>query len=327
MSFGRREFLAGVAVSATWPLAARTQQQALPVVGFLSVQSLDNASNRVIAFRRGLQEAGFVEGQNVVIEYRSANGQSERLSALVIDLVSRRVNVIFANANVAVEVAKPASTTIPIVFSIGADPVAAGLVASLNRPGGNITGVSFLSTAVMGKMLQMMHETVPGAGVIGALVNPTNPQAAIDIREAQEAARILGIELLVLTANSDREIEIAFNSLVERRAGALLVEGDGFFADRRFQIVELTARHAIPAIHRGRENAQAGGLIAFGGSITEADHQAGIYTARILRGERPADLPVQLATRVELILNLRTAKTLGITFPTGLLVRADEVIE
>jgi putative ABC transport system substrate-binding protein len=268
-----------------------------------------------------------VEGHNVTVEYRSAEGQYDRLFALAIELVARRASVIVAGDNSAAEVARPASTTIPLVFTVGADPVQLGLVASLNRPGGNITGASFLSTAVVAKMLEMLHEAVPNAAVVAALVNPANPNGEADTRQAREAARILGLQLEVLNASNDREISAAFATLTERHAGALLIVGDSFFANRPDQLATLAAQHRIPAIFVNRVFTDAGGLMSYGASLDEARRIAGLYAGRILKGEKPADLPVQQSTRVELIINMKTAKALGITFPITLLGRADEVIE
>jgi putative ABC transport system substrate-binding protein len=282
---------------------------------------------RITAFRKGLAETGYIEGQNVAVEYRFADGHNDQLSALTIDLVSRRVNVIFAADNAAVQAAKPASIGTPIVFSIGADPVALGLVGSLNRPGGNITGASFLSTAVMAKLLQLLHEAVPKFGVIAALMNPNNPEVANDIREAQEAARILKLDFIILSASNDHEIEAAFATMVERRTKALLIEGDGFFAARYAQIIAQSALHSLPAISRGSEFPRAGGLMGYGASVAEADRQAAVYVGRILKGEKPADLPVQQAAKVEFIINLKTAKAIGLAVPPTLLALATEVIE
>jgi putative ABC transport system substrate-binding protein len=274
-----------------------------------------------------LSEAGYVEGQNVTIEYRWAEGQADRLPALAADLVRRRVAVIATLANVATVAAKAATTTVPIVFTIGGDPVTMGLVDSLNRPGGNITGVSFLSSAVMAKMLEVLHEVAPNTAVIAALVNPANPQAEADTGEAQEAARFLGLQVHVLNARNESDIDTAFATLVQRHAGALLIEGDGLFVTRMKQLVVLTARHATPAIYQGRDFPDAGGLMSYGASRANALRVAGVYAGRILKGEKPADLPVQQSTKVELIINLTTAKALGITVPISLLGRADEVIE
>jgi putative tryptophan/tyrosine transport system substrate-binding protein len=327
----RRHFMTLICGAvAAWPLAViavRAQQPAMPVIGFLSIESLETSRDQVAAFRRGLSEAGYVEGQNVTIEYRWAEGQADRLPAMAVDLVRRRVAVIATLANVAAVAAKAATTTIPIVFGIGGDPVKLGLVASLNQPGVNITGVSFLSSAVMAKMLEILHDVVPATAVIAALVNPTNPQAETDTREALEAARVLGLQVHFLNTRNNSDIDSAFVTLVQRHAGALLIEGDGLFVTRMKQLVVLTARHAIPAIYQGRDFPDAGGLLSYGASRADALRIAGVYTGRILKGEKPADLPVQQSTKVELILNLATAKALGLEVPPTLSARADEVIE
>jgi putative ABC transport system substrate-binding protein len=324
----RRTFIAGLGAAAAWPLAARGQQVAVPVVGYLAAASAAQYTPHLVpAFRQGLSEAGYTDGRNVAIEYRWADGQYDRLPALTIDLVSRRVNVIFAASNAAVLAAKPAAIGTPIVFSIGADPVKLGLVASMNRPGGNITGVSFLSTAIMAKSLEVLHEAVPNVAVVGALINPTNPDAESNTREAQEAAAVLGLELHVLNASTKREIDSAIATLVERHAGALLVEGDSFFFDQKDQVIALAARHSIPAISSVSEWVYGGGLMSYSASIAEAHRIAGGYVGRVLRGEKPADLPVQQMTKIELVVNLKTARALGIAMPLPLLGRADEVIE
>jgi ABC-type uncharacterized transport system substrate-binding protein len=327
----RREFitfLGGAAV--VWPLAARAQQPALPVIGFIysgNVASTYATAYLLPAFREGLKETGYVEGQNVSIEYRWAESQFDRLPALAAELVHREVGVIFASDNAAAQVAGRASSTIPIVFSVGADPVKLGLVTSLARPGGNVTGVSFLSTNTAAIRLQMLHEAVPNVAVIGALINPSNPKFEITIRETQEAALTLGLQLHVLNVSTDRDIDAAFATLIQRHVGALVIDGDPFFSGHIEQLAELTLRHAIPAIYATRDFAGAGGLMTYGASNTEAYRLAGGYIGRILKGKKPADLSVQQATKVELILNLKTAKALGITFPLTLLGRADEVIE
>jgi putative tryptophan/tyrosine transport system substrate-binding protein len=313
--------------AAAWPLAARAQQAAIPVIGFLDAASLETEVRGLAEFRKGLSEIGYVEGQNVMIVYRSAEGQADRLPALAADMVQRRVAVIVTVANNAAVAAKATTTTIPIVFTVGGDPIKMGLVDSLNRPGGNITGVSFLSSDIIAKMLEALHELMPKAARIAALVNPTNQNAAADTKEAEAAARTLGLELQVLNASNGREIDDAFALLVERRAAALLIEGDPFFIGRMKQLVVLTARHAIPAIYQGRDFPDAGGLISYGANRSDALRLAGGYTGRILKGERPVDLPVQLATKLELVVNLNTAKALGLEVPATLLARADEVIE
>jgi putative tryptophan/tyrosine transport system substrate-binding protein len=324
----RREFITLLGgAAASWPVAARAQQPAMPVVGYLRGGSAAGSVKLLVAIRQGLGSIGYVEGRNVAIEYRYADNQNDRLPALAADLLRRQVALIYAGDNAAALAAKAATTTIPIVFRIGGDPVGLGLVASLNRPGGNITGVSFLSTTTAAIRLQMLHEAVPKAAVIGALVNPANPKAEPDTREAQEAARKLGLQLHVLHASSDQDIDAAFATLVQRRAGALVIDGDVFFSDRLVQLAILSARHAIPAIYTSRGFPDAGGLMSYGASNIDADRLAGGYVGRILKGDKPADLPVQQAVKVELIINLKTAKTLGLTFPITLLGRADEVIE
>jgi putative ABC transport system substrate-binding protein len=324
----RRDFIRVVAGSAiTWPLAARAQQPAIPVVAFLDAASLETDIRGLAEFRKGLSEIGYVEGQNVIIEYRSAEGQADQLPALAAELVRRRVAVIATMANNAAVAAKATTTTIPIVFTVGGDPIKMGLVGSLNRPSANITGVSFLSSDVVTKMLEALHELVPKAERVAALVNPTNQNAAVDTKEAEAAARTLGLKLQVLKASNASEIDDAFALLVERRAAALLIEGDPFFIGRMKQLVVLTARHAIPAIYQSRDFPDAGGLMSDGADRSAALHLAGGYTGRILKGERPVDLPVQLATKLALVINLSTAKALGLTVPPTLIARADEVIE
>jgi putative tryptophan/tyrosine transport system substrate-binding protein len=324
----RREFITLVGgAAAAWPLAARAQQPGMPVIGFLDAASLETEVRGLAEFRKGLSEIGYVEGQNIMIEYRSAEGQADRLPALAADMVRRRVAVIVTVANNAAVAAKATTTTTPIVFTVGGDPIKMGLVDSLNRPGGNITGVSFLSSDIVAKMMEAMHELMPKAARIAALVNPTNQNAAADTKEAEAAARTLGLELQVLNASNGREIDDAFALLVERRAAALLIEGDPFFVGRMKQLVVLTARHAIPAIYQGRDFPDAGGLMSYGANRSDALRLAGGYTGRILKGERPVDLPVQLATKLELVVNLNTAKALGLEIPPTLLARADEVIE
>jgi putative ABC transport system substrate-binding protein len=324
----RRKFIVGLAsTTAAWPVAARAQQPAMPVVAFLDAASLETDVRGVAEFRKGLSEVGYVEGQNVLIEYRSAEGQADRLPALAADMVQRRVAVIATMANNAAIAAKATTSTIPIVFTVGGDPIKMGLVDSLNRPGGNITGVSFLSSDIVAKMLEALHELMPKAARIAALVNPTNQNAATDTKEAEAAARTLGLELQVLNASNKREIDDAFALLVERRAAALLIEGDPFFIGQMKQLVVLTARHAIPAIYQSRDFPDAGGLMSYGADRSNALRLAGGYTGRILKGETPVDLPVQLATKLELVVNLNTAKALGLTIPSSLLARANEVIE
>jgi putative tryptophan/tyrosine transport system substrate-binding protein len=324
----RREFvtlLCGVAVA--WLRAARAQQP-LPVIGFLSTGSRQFDALRLAAFRRGLSEMGYVESRNVASEYRSAEDHYDRLPALAAELVRRQVAVIVAlGSPPAALAAKTASTTVPIVFAIASDPVGLGLVASLNRPGGNVTGVTSLASMIVAKQFEMLHETVPKAMVIGFLVNPSNPNAETDTTEARKATRTLGLELHILNASTEREIDTAFTTLAQKGAGALVVVSDGFFNARSDQFAALAARHALPTIYAFREFAEAGGLMSYGPGFADAYREAGIYTGRILKGDNPADLPVVQATKIELIINLRTAKALGITFPLSLLGRADEAIE
>jgi putative ABC transport system substrate-binding protein len=306
--------------------AVGAQEKAMPVIGYLSSYSPLNPF--VAAFRQGLSEAGYVEGQNVAIEYRWAEGNYERLPALAADLVGRKVDVIAASGgDRSSRAAKNATSTIPIVSVIGGDPVAAGLVASLARPGGNLTGVSFLDVELTPKRLELLSELVPQASVIALLVNSGDPNAERIMRDAQEAARTKGVQLLILKASTESEIDAAFATLVELRAGALLVGAAPFFLTRRDQIVALAARHAVPAFYDVREYVAAGGLISYGTSLTAVYRQLGIYAGKILKGEKPADLPVQQPTRFELVINLKTANTLGLTVPQSILARADEVIE
>ncbi len=315
--------------AAAWPLPVRAQQRAMPVIGFLHSESLEANRERIAAFRRGLAEVGYVEGRNVAIEYRSADGQNDRLPALAADLVRRQVAAIAAPGSLqAILAAKAATTTIPIIFGIGLDPVELGLVASLNRPGGNLTGVARLLAEMDAKRLQMLHELVPAAVTVALLVNPTNPVVtATETKEVEAAARILGISLLVVNATIPSEIGGAFAAIGQQGARALVVGNDALFTSHNEQVVALAARHAVPAIYVYRDFPLAGGLMSYGPSLSDSFRQVGVYTGRILKGEKPADLPVEQATKFELIINLKTAKALGLTFPTGLLVRADEVIE
>jgi putative ABC transport system substrate-binding protein len=323
----RREFIALLGGTVAWPQSARAQQATLPVVGFLDGGSPEPDAFRVDAVRQGLKEAGYVEGQNVTIEYRWAQNQYDRLPALAADLVRRQVTVIVASSNAAALAAKAATTTIPIVFEIGGNPVMIGLVAGLGRPGGNTTGVTFLGSELTAKQLEVLHETVPKTAVIGLLENPTNPNADSVRRDVQAAADALGRKLVVAKAVVESDIDPAFTSLVQQRIGALLVRSDGLFNGRTEQLVALAARHALPAIYPVREFAVAGGLISYGANLRDALRQVGVYTGRILNGEKPSDLPVQQSTKVELVINLKTAKALGLDIPQTLLGRADEVIE
>ena len=324
----RREFIRLIGgAAAAWPLAAGAQQP-LPVVGFLHASSLDGFRPAVTAFGQGLQESGYVEGRNVAIEYRWADGQFDRLPGMAADLIRRQVDVIAATTTAAALAAKAATTTIPIVFETGGDPIQLGLVASLNRPGGNVTGVTQLLQEVAPKRLELLHELVPTARVIGLLINQADTALAqAQLRAIQSAADTLGLELQVLNASSERDFGAVFAKLTELRAGGLVISADPFFTTRQEQLAALAVRHAVPAVSQNREFAAAGGLASYGGGITESYRLAGIYTGRILKGEKPADLPVQQVTKVELYINLKTAKALGIAVPLPLSGRADEVIE
>jgi putative ABC transport system substrate-binding protein len=324
----RREALAllGGAVLAR-PFAARAQQKAMPVIGYLSVVSPGASESRLAAFRQGLAETGYVEGQNVAIEYRWAAGSYDRLPGFAAEFVGRKVDLIAAIGPPSARAAKAATSTIPIVFLLGADPVADGLVASLARPDGNLTGFSFLVTELTPKRLELVSELVPQAKVIALMVNPTNASDERGVRDAEEAARATGVQLQILKAGAESEIDSAFTTLAQLHAGALVVSPDSFFTSRREQVVELAARQVVPAIYAFREFTAAGGLISYGTSVTSVHRQLGTYAGRILKGAKPADLPVQQPTTFELVINLKTAKALGLTVPQTLLARADEVIE
>jgi putative ABC transport system substrate-binding protein len=324
----RRDFITLLGgAAAAWPLAARAQQPALPVVGFFSAVLRESLLPRIAAFRRGLVETGYVEGQTVTIEYRFANEQYDRLPELAADLIRRRAAVIVASGDIAAFAAKAATNNIPIVFFSGGDPVRTGLVASLNRPGGNVTGVTTFSVDLVPKRLELLHELLPNAAVIALLMDQNNADGASQLREVQEAARRLGLQLLALNARTASDIDTAFIALVQQRANALLVGAGSLMTSQRDQISALTARYAVPAIYPNLEDVEAGGLIGYGNNNPDAYSQAGVYTGRILKGAKPADLPVVQATKFELVINLKAAKALGLAVPPQLLARADEVIE
>jgi putative tryptophan/tyrosine transport system substrate-binding protein len=330
----RREFItlvggAAAASSLSWPLAARAQQGALPVVGFLNAASAESYAPLAAAFRKGLDEAGYADGRNVTIEYRWAEGHNDRLPALAADLVRRQVAVIAATSTPAALAAKEATTTIPIVFESGGDPVQLGLVASLNQPGGNVTGVTQTNVEVAPKRLEMLHELFPAARAMGALINPSNLTVAeTTVAQMQAAARTLGLELQILEAGSDSDLDAVFAKARELRlSGLVLSGGDPLYVSRSRQLAELAARHAIPVVGAGRAFVMAGGLMGYGADIGDAYRLTGGYVGRILKGEKPADLPVQQATKIEFLVNLKAAKALGITVPLPLLGRADEVVE
>jgi putative tryptophan/tyrosine transport system substrate-binding protein len=322
----RRKFITLVGGAVAWPLAARAQQPTTPIVGFLNSLRESDRPNLQAAFRRGLGEAGYVDGRNVTIEYRYADNQYNRLPALAADLISRKVAVIAATGG-STSAAMAATKTIPIVFTTGGDAVQQGYVASLNRPGGNVTGVSWFSNLIAGKGLGLLHELLPNAVVVAMLVNPKLPESARMQSEGHEAARKLGQQLLVLNASSASEIDAAFATMRERRAGALLIGADPFLSSRSQQIIALAARDAIPTLYYNRADVEEGGLISYGNDTADAYRRAGVYVGRILNGASPADLPVDQATKFEFVINLRTAKKLGIDVPPGLSARADEVIE
>ena len=325
----RREFITMLGgATAAWPLAARAQQPAMPVVGLLGATTAQGFAAQLTAFRQGLSEAGFVDGRNVAIEYRWAEDQYDRLPAMAADLVRSQVAVIATiGGNAASLAAKAATATIPVVFHGSVDPVEAGLVASLNRPGSNVTGVVTLNIDTGQKRLELLHELLPAATTIGLLLNPTNAGAEIQSKDLPAAARTLGLQLRIVHASTEHDFDPAFATLSQARAGGLVIGTDGFLVSQSAQLAALAVRHALPAIFQYRAFVTAGGLMSYGGSVTDSYRLSGVYTGRILKGEKPADLPVQQATKVELIINLKTAKTLGLTFPITLLGRADEVIE
>jgi putative tryptophan/tyrosine transport system substrate-binding protein len=320
----RRDFLTLVGgITATWPLVARAQQPALPVIGFLGSRSANDSALHVAAFRQALSEAGYVEGQTVAIDYRWADGQYDRLPQMAGDLVGRQVSVILANGPAA-HIAKAATKTIPIVFLSGEDPVKFGLVASLNKPGGNITGVTTFNAVLGSKRVELLHKLVPNAAMLALLVNPRYPSAGSEISETRAAAHSVGHDLIVLNASTESEMDGAFAKLVQQRVGGLIVTGDPFFVSRRDKLVALAAQYVVPAIYVQRE---FGGLIGYGTNLTDAYRQAGLYVSRILRGAKPADLPVVRPTKFDLVINLKAAKALGLTIPPAVLAIADEVIE
>jgi putative tryptophan/tyrosine transport system substrate-binding protein len=325
----RRDFLTLVGSTTAWPLAARAQQPAMPMIGFLRPASAEPVVHLLTAFRQGLKEASYVEGQNVAIEYRWAEGRDDRLPEMAADLVRRQVAVILTPDNItAALAAKAATKTIPIVFTSGIDPVNSGLVSNFNRPSGNLTGIYDLSNDLAAKRLGMLHELVPNVPAVTLLVNPRDPIVAESTtKEVETAARALGLQLQILTASTNPDIDTAFATLVQHKAGALLVSPDAFFTSRRVQLATLAARHAIPTMYSIREYVQVGGLMSYGRNIADTWHRAGVYAGRLLKGEKPADLPIMLSTKFEFVINFTTAKALGLTFPPGLLALADEVID
>jgi putative ABC transport system substrate-binding protein len=325
----RREFIKVIAASAAaWPIAARAQQAPIPVVGFINAASAQNYTRQLAAFLKGLGESGYVDGRNVAVEYRWAEGQNDRLPAMAADLVHRQVAVIAATSTPAALAAKAATTTIPIIFELGSDPVELGLVASLSRPGGNVTGVIQWNIEVAPKRLELLHELLPTARVMALLIDPTDPaNAKTTVSEVSAAAKTFGLQLHVLNASNENDFTGVFAKLIQLGAGGLVVGGGAFFVSHEKQLAALTVRHAVPAASEHREFAAAGGLLSYGSDITDAYRLTGIYTGRILRGDKPAELPVQRATKVELYINLKTAKALGLSVPPALQARADEMIE
>jgi putative tryptophan/tyrosine transport system substrate-binding protein len=328
MAIQRREIIVTLGSAVVWPLAVRAQQPAMPVVGFIRPTSPDDSAKLVEAFRHGLSELGYIESRNVLIEYRYAYGQMDRLPGLAADLVSLRVSVLVATGGTVPALgAKAATTVIPIVFTTADEPVRAGLVASLNRPGGNLTGISAFAAPLGSKRLGLLRELLPAVTMVGFLINPKNPDTVEEVKAVQEAARAVGVKIVSLNASTESEIDTAFAKLVEERAGALMLGSDAFFRSQRNRLAALAAQHRVPTIDPIREYPVAGGLISYGPSLTGVYRQAGVYAGRILKGDKPANLPVQLPTAFELVINLKTAKALGLEVPPTLLARADEVIE
>jgi ABC-type uncharacterized transport system substrate-binding protein len=325
----RREFITLLGgAAAAWPLSARAQQPVMPVIGFLSGQSSRSFGPHLAAFHQGLKQTGYVEGHNVAIEYRWAEGQRDRLPALAADLIQRQVAVISATGGVGSGLAaKAATATIPIVFGVGSDPVRLGLVDSINRPGGNMTGISWFNAEVTAKRLGLLDELVPGAGTVAILVNPSDPRATTQQADVQDAARVLGRRAVIVNAATTDEIDAAFAALVQQRAAALVVASNPFYLNRRDQIIALAARHAVPAIYSNRDYVTAGGLMSYGNNLPDAYRRNGIYAGRILKGDKPGDLPVDQSTKFELVINLETVKALGLDLPLSLQIRVDEVIE
>ena len=326
----RREFITLIGgAAATWPLVVWAQQSAMPVIGFLHPASIDVVADRVRAFRQGLKDTGFIEGDNVVIEYRWAEDQTERVPALVAELIRRQVTVIAAvGGNIPALAAKTATSTIPIVFAVGEDPVGLGLVASIARPGGNLTGINFLASELHAKRLELLRELAPGATRVAVLVNPGDAvNAETTLRDVQAAARAVGLQMQIIRASTSREIDVTFATMARERPDALLVGGDPFFHSRRIQLALLAARHAVSAIYASREYVEAGGLMSYGPNFLDTFRQVGVYVGRILKGAKPADLPVVQSSKFELVINAQTARVLGLTVPPALIARADEVIE
>jgi putative tryptophan/tyrosine transport system substrate-binding protein len=324
----RRDFVKGIAGSAIgWPLAARAQQSTIPLIGFMHARSADDTVGQVSAFRHGLMEAGLVEGQDVKIEYRFAAGQYDQLPLMAADFVRQPVNLIVAASDPSAQAAKASTTTIPIVFAVGNDPIKLGLVESYNRPGGNATGINILTAAMEAKRLGLLHEVVPQAAIVGLIINPNYAQATAQVRQIEDAAHASGLQVYVLRVSNDEDVDTAFNAIVQQRIAALIVAADPFIDTRRDKIIGLSARHAVPTMYQFREHAVAGGLMSYGVDLIDVYRQVGIYAARVLKGAKPADLPVMEPTKFEFVINLKTARALGLKINPQLLTNADEVIE